>query len=50
MTRLANRWAGRIYGTNTGNVFLELNQDGDNIAGNLRILDSVFGVSVYSYT
>ena len=50
MENLANRWAGRIYGTNTGNVFLDLNQDAENISGRLRIMDSVFGVSIYAYT
>lgn len=50
MENLANKWAGRIYGTNTGNVFLELEQDGKKIHGRLRVMDSVFGVSVYRYT
>lgn len=49
MHNLANRWAGRIYGTNTGNVFLELNQEAENISGRLRIMDSIFGVSIYRY-
>ncbi|WP_417883464.1 hypothetical protein [Vibrio rumoiensis] len=50
MENLANRWAGRIYGTNTGNVFLDLNQEAENISGRLRIMDSVFGVSIYAYS
>ncbi len=50
MANLANRWAGRLYGTNTGNVFLDLTQDEQNISGRLRIMDSIFGVSVYEYT
>lgn len=50
MTNLANRWAGRLYGTNTGNVFLDLAQDGQQVSGRLRIMDSVFGVSLYEYT
>lgn len=50
MKQLANRWAGRIYGTNTGNVFLDLTQDDFCISGQLRIMDSVYGVSVYDYT
>lgn len=47
MKQLANKWAGRIFGTNTGNVFLALEQEGNSIKGRLRIMDSIFGVSVY---
>ena len=50
MANLANRWAGRLYGTNTGNVFLDLTQDDQKISGRLRIMDSIFGVSIYEYT
>lgn len=50
MKQLANRWAGRIYGTNTGNIFLDLKQDGTSVSGQLRIMDTVYGVSVYKYT
>lgn len=50
MANLANRWAGRLYGTNTGNIFLELVQDGTSVSGRLRIMDSIFGVSLYEYT
>ena len=50
MADLANRWAGRLYGTNTGNVFLDLVQDDEKVSGRLRIMDSIFGVSVYEYT
>ncbi|QDO83687.1 hypothetical protein FM037_11150 [Shewanella psychropiezotolerans] len=50
MANLANRWAGRLYGTNTGNVFLDLVQKDQNVSGCLRIMDSIFGVSIYEYT
>lgn len=50
MANLANRWAGRLYGTNTGNVFLDLIQDDQIVSGRLRIMDSIFGVSIYEYT
>lgn len=50
MANLANRWAGRLYGTNTGNIFLDLAQDGQKVFGHLRIMDSIFGVSIYEYT
>jgi hypothetical protein len=48
MLKLANRWAGKIYGTNTGNVFLELNQNESKLSGTLKIMDDIFGVSTYS--
>jgi len=50
MTSLANKWAGRLYGTNTGNIFLELTQSGNKVSGRLRIMDSIFGVSIYDHT
>lgn len=50
MVDLASGWAGKIFGTNTGNIFLEIKQDGNKILGRLRIMDDVFGVVVYDYT
>jgi hypothetical protein len=41
-------WAGRFYGTNTGNVFLELTATEPELAGTLRLMDSEFGVAVYA--
>ncbi len=49
MQKLANRWAGRLYGTNTGNLFFDLSQEGNNISGTVRINDNVMGVYVYTY-
>lgn len=43
-------WAGKIYGTNTGNIFVELTEDGDRYKGLLRLLDDKFGVVVYNLT
>ena len=40
-------WAGRMYGTNTGNVFVELQTDNDKVAGLLRVNDEGLGVFVY---
>lgn len=40
-------WAGNIYGTNTGKVFLELKQDGDDNTGILRVNDDTNGIYVY---
>lgn len=50
MAGLANKWAGRLYGTNTGNLFIELQQDGEKLSGIIRILDTLYGLSVYDFT
>jgi hypothetical protein len=50
MPELANKWAGRLYGTNTGNLFIELQQDGEKLSGVIRIMDSLYGLSVYDFT
>jgi len=47
MTTIAGKWAGRIYGTNTGNLFLELDQDQDRVSGTARFLDDKFGLVIY---
>lgn len=42
-------WAGRISGTNTGNVFLRLSeQDGETLRGTLRVNDFDLGLSIYT--
>jgi len=47
MPTLGRLWAGRIFGTNTGNLFLELDSTGNEIAGTARLMDTVFGLTVY---
>lgn len=41
------RWAGRVFGTNTGNVYLELAGQSPNFTGVLRLLDDRHGVHVF---
>lgn len=48
MGSLTKLWAGRIYGTNTGNMFLSFDETGPTLKGTLRFLDSQFGVTVYA--
>jgi hypothetical protein len=48
MTQLGKLWAGRVYGTNTGNIFVEFDEVEPQIVGRLRFLDSVAGIAVYS--
>jgi len=48
MSGLSRLWAGNIYGTNTGNVFVELESgEQDNLKGLIRIQDHLFGLALY---
>lgn len=49
MPTLAKKWAGRVYGTNTGNLFMELTQDGTNVKGTFRFMDDLFGLVLYEF-
>lgn len=48
MSKVGKLWAGNIYGTNTGKVFLEVEAQNENLIGTLRLLDDKFGVAIYS--
>ena len=48
MINIAGRWNGHVYGTNTGNLHLEIEQTGEDVAGTLRLSDTQFGINVYS--
>jgi len=48
MSNLQGAWAGRIYGTNTGNVFLEFTQTGNDFNGVARLHDDKYGIAVYN--
>lgn len=49
LEKIGERWAGKIFGTNTGELFVRLSQAADNkITGDLRLMDSRFGLSVFS--
>lgn len=50
MATLGKLWAGRIWGTNTANVFAKFDVTDSAISGTIRLNDPVFGVSVYSVT
>jgi hypothetical protein len=47
MATLGKLWAGHVYGTNTGNFFLELDAVEPTVTGTLRLMDSLFGIAVY---
>ena len=47
MPTLNKLWAGKVYGTNTGNLFIEFSEAGPNVAGILRFRDDAFGIVTY---
>lgn len=47
MANIGKLWAGRVFGTNTGNIFIEFSETEPNIIGVLRFMDSSFGLTVY---
>lgn len=42
------RWAGNVFGTNTGRVLLDLEEKNGRLQGTIRINDSVTGLAMYS--
>lgn len=48
MNDLGKLWAGRAYGTNTGNLFVAFDETKPRVTGTLRFMDDRAGVSVYS--
>jgi hypothetical protein len=48
MANFAGLWAGNIYGTNTGKVFLELRAEDGRLTGVARLNDDSLGVVVYN--
>lgn len=47
MSNLHGAWAGRIYGTNTGNIFIEFSQTEKELTGTARLHDDKFGIAIY---
>ena len=50
MSEIGRLWAGRVFGTNTGNLFVELDQTEAGVSGTLRLLDTLYGLSIYEIT
>lgn len=42
------RWAGNVYGTNTGRVLIDIAADGDGLRGVVRLNDPVSGLAIFS--
>ena len=49
MAEIGKLWAGRVFGTNTGNVFVEINPSNGGVIGTIRFSDSVFGLVIYEF-
>lgn len=47
MAQLDRLWAGRVYGTNTGNVFIELTEREDKLLGTLKLVDDRWGAAEF---
>lgn len=45
---IAKRWAGRVWGTNVGNVFVTFDGDDSQLTGTLRINEPGVGIVVYT--
>jgi hypothetical protein len=50
MPGIVDKWAGRLYGTNTGNLFMEFQQEGERLSGIIRVMDNLYGLSIYDCT
>ena len=47
MNTLNKKWAGRVFGTNTGNLFIEFVETDKGLTGTLRFMDNLFGLVIY---
>lgn len=48
MTQLGKLWAGNLYGTNTGKLFVSIEVIKNKVTGKLRLNDDLYGIAVYS--
>jgi hypothetical protein len=47
VAKIGKLWAGRVFGTNTGNLYIEFKKTGPSVSGTLRFMDNAFGLVVY---
>jgi hypothetical protein len=50
VSELVGRWIGRIEGTNSGNLLLDIEQRDDKLSGQARLNDTRFGVCAFDLT
>ncbi|KKL99981.1 hypothetical protein LCGC14_1808960, partial [marine sediment metagenome] len=44
---ICKKWAGKVYGTNTGNLYATFEGHSDALTGKIHLNDPVFGLAVY---
>lgn len=47
MANLGRRWAGRAFGTNIGNLFVDFDSGSEGVSGTLRFMDESLGLSIF---
>lgn len=47
---ICKKWAGRLFGTNTGNLFATLSGEDKELTGRIHLNDPAFGIVVYQLT
>lgn len=50
MAEILGRWAGHLYGTNTGNLFVEFEGVATELRGTVRLMDNAFGLNIFAAT
>ncbi len=50
MSKIGQLWAGHIFGTNTGKIFAEFDNQEEGFTGTLRVRDDDLGVSTFRLT
>ncbi|MBL8638889.1 MAG: hypothetical protein JNK24_00900 [Alphaproteobacteria bacterium] len=44
---LSSIWTGKVFGTNTGNLFIEFKESGSGLEGILKFMDNLLGLVIY---
>jgi hypothetical protein len=50
MSSIGKLWAGRLFGTNMGNLFVETSSTNGEFTGTVRFMDDRFGLVIYAIT
>ena len=50
MANLGKLWAGRAFGTNTGNLAISFTKDEEELEGIIRFQDEQYGIVIYNVT
>ena len=47
---IGNKWAGKLYGTNTGNIYATLEGHDTDLTGRIHLNDPEYGLVVFAVT